>query len=80
MVYSRPTSDHGETHFTKVWSYQVGPVRMRTANRVRMAAPKGMPRNTATLVATVVYEAVTVAEDVPIIRMKRMASGAYKTI
>lgn len=45
-----------------------------------MAAPNGMPRNTATLVATVEYETFTVVEEAPIIRMNRMASGAYRII
>lgn len=53
MVYSRPISDQGAIHFMNVSSYHVGLVSFRTANRVRMAAPSGMPKNTATLVATV---------------------------
>ena len=80
MVYSRPISDHGAIHFRIIWSYHVGLVSLRTANRVMMAAPKGMPRNTATLVATVEYEAFTVVEELPIIRRNRMASGAYRII
>ena len=80
MVYSRPISDYGAIHFRNVWSYHVGLVSLRTANRVTMAAPNGMPRNTATLVATVEYEVFMVVEESPIIRMNRMASGAYRII
>ena len=80
MVYSRPISDHGAIHFKNVWSYHVRFVSLSTANRVMMAAPNGMPRNTATLVATVEYETFTAVEESPIIRTNRMASGAYRTI
>ena len=80
MVYSRPISDHGVIHLKKAWSYHVGLISLRTANRVMMAAPNGIPRKAATLVATVEYEAFTVVEELPIIRMNRMASGAYRTI
>lgn len=68
-------------HFRNVWSYYIiGLVSLRTAYRVMMAAPNGMPRNTVTLIATVEYKAFTVVEELPIICINKMASGAYKTI
>lgn len=75
MVYSRPISDHSVIHFRNVWSYHVALVSLRIANRAMMAAPNRMPRNTATLVAMVEYEAFTVVEELLIIRINRMASG-----
>jgi hypothetical protein len=43
---------------------------------VTIAAPRGMPRKTATLVATVVYELVTLDLAWLITLMNNIASGA----
>ena len=45
-----------------------------------MAAPRGMPRKTATLVATMEYEIDLAAESPLMTLMKRMASGSLSTI
>ena len=53
---------------------------MRMANRVRMAAARGIPRNAATLVATVEYEGEIVEFEWLMTLMKKMARGAKSTI
>lgn len=53
IVKSSPIKDHGETHLRKTESYQEALMRLLIASLVTMAAPSGIPRNTATLVATV---------------------------
>lgn len=68
-------SDHGASHFRNVSSYHLGLVSARTPKRVIIAAPKGIPKNTATLVATVEYEVSTV-EEPPITLRNKMLSGA----
>lgn len=45
-----------------------------------MAAPRGIPKKTATLVATTEYEMVCAAVSPLITPIKRMASGAYNII
>ncbi|KAH0405517.1 hypothetical protein KCU89_g18, partial [Aureobasidium melanogenum] len=45
--------DHGATHFRKTRSYQSPLVLNLNTTRVMMAAPNGMPRKAATLVAIV---------------------------
>lgn len=49
-------------------------------NRVTMAAARGMPKNAATLVATVEYEDEIGVSESLMTLMKKMASGANKTI
>jgi hypothetical protein len=56
MVYSRPIRDQGEMMRIKTRSYHSGPASLRREKRVIMAAARGMPRKTATLVATVEYD------------------------
>ena len=73
-------SDQGASHFRKIWEYQAGPASQRTTRRVSIAAPRGMPRNTATLVATEEYDMASVVVSPPMIWMKKTASGAYSTI
>lgn len=53
MVKRRPISDQGATQLRKTRSYQDGLKTVRRVNLVNIAAPNGIPRNTATLVATV---------------------------
>lgn len=72
--------DHGLRYLRKVFSYHCGLTSFRIAKRVRIAAPRGMPRKTATLVAIVEYETLTVLPDLPMTLMNRRASGAYNTI
>ena len=69
-------SDHGANHFRKVFSYHSGLINFRSVRRVIIAAPRGIPRKTATLVATVSYETATVPFSRLITLIKRMASGA----
>lgn len=52
MVYKSPMSDQGEAKRIKTRSYHAGPARNRSVNLVNTAAPRGMPRKAATLVAT----------------------------
>lgn len=47
---------------------------------VMIAAPSGMPRKTATLVATVEYETDIVLDEWLMILMNNTARGAYSTI
>ena len=49
---------------------------LRTVNLVKIAAPRGIPRKTATLIATVEYETVMRPLEWLMTRMKRIASGA----
>src|SRR6266480_2263883 len=72
-------SDHGEIHLRNFFSYQSG-LTARMLNLVRAADPSGMPRKTPTLLATVVYETVTLVLPPPITCTNNTASGAYKTI
>ena len=58
-----------------VWLYQVGE-NLRMVNRVTMAAARGMPKNAATLVATVEYEDEIGVSESLMTLMKRIASGA----
>ena len=53
MVKRRPMSDHGAANFRKASSYHRGLVTLRSRKRVKMAAPRGIPRKTATDLATV---------------------------
>ena len=39
--------DHGEINFKNTWSYHVGPASLRRVNRVKIAAPRGMPRESS---------------------------------
>jgi hypothetical protein len=50
------------------------------AKRVMMAAARGIPKNAATLVATVEYEGVIVECEWLMTFMKKIARGANKTI
>ena len=78
IVYNRPMRDHGESHFINI-SYLDGPAKCRIRHRVRTAAPNGIPKKTATFVATTGYE--TSNSSVSLITlMKRTASGANKAI
>jgi len=75
MVYSSPISDHGATHLRKVFSYH-WTLMARIPKRVTIAAPSGIPRKTATLVATVWYE-TEVELLAPLMTLtNRIASGA----
>ena len=76
MVYSRPIKDQGARYFKNVSSYHFELVNHLMANLVTIAAPSGIPRKTATLIATVEYE-IEIAEVEPLMtRMKNTASGA----
>lgn len=50
------------------------------ANRVMMAAARGIPKNAATLVATVEYEGVIVECEWLMMLIKKIAKGANRTI
>lgn len=46
-------SENGEIHLMNLLSYQDALIKLRMLNLVMIAAPRGIPRKTATLVATV---------------------------
>lgn len=80
MVYSRPSKDQGAAYRRKTRSYQAGPAAMRKVKRVMMAAARGIPRNTPTLVATTSYEMSLTPVWPLMTRIKKTASGAKRTI
>lgn len=76
MVYKSPIRDQGATHFRKTRSNQLFFVKRRKIRRVRIAAPSGIPRNAATLVAMVEYDGVIAELEWLITLMKNIANGA----
>lgn len=68
--------DHGAANLRKTWSYHFALKSFRSENRVTMAAPSGIPRNTATLLATVEYWTSSAPLSRLMTLMKRMARGA----
>ena len=72
----RPISDHGAANLRKISSYQRGLVILRNRKRVRIAAPRGIPRKTATDLATVEYEMSRVPSSREMTLMKSRARGA----
>ena len=80
IVYSKPIRDHGEMTRRKTRSYHSGPASLRIEKRVMMAAARGMPRKTATLVATIEYETSREPSSPLMMLMKKMAIGAYRAI
>ena len=76
MVNRRPIRDHGFNHLRKMLSYRFGPKMYRSESRVMMAVPRGIPKKTATLVATVEYETLISEPEYPITLINNMASGA----
>lgn len=78
MVNRSPMRDNGLIHFRNTWSYHRALVVQRRTKRVRIAAPRGIPRNTATLLAAVLYSNVMVS---PLMTsMKNTPIGAKRTI
>ena len=63
-----------------LWSYYSGLTNFRNVRRVKIAAPRCIPRKTVTLVATVSYKTATVSSSRLMTLMKRMASGAESII
>lgn len=80
MVYKSPIRDHGETKRMNMRSYHAGPAMNRRPNLVITAAPRGMPRNAATLVATTEYEIGAMSFSSLMTLRKKIASGAKRTI
>ena len=76
MVKSSPINDHGAAHFKNILPYHDWPAILRRVNRVRTAAARGMPRKTATLLATVEYEISSVPSSRLMTLIKKIASGA----
>lgn len=75
-MYRRPMRDQGATHLRKTRSYQSPFATFRTIKRVMIAAPSGIPRNAATLVAIVEYDGVMPDLEWLMTFMKKMAKGA----
>lgn len=80
IVYSNPMRDHGEMTRRKTRSYHSGPASLRIEKRVIIAAARGIPRKTATLVATIEYETSRAPSSPLMMLMKKMAIGAYRAI
>lgn len=75
----RPIRDHGAANLRNIWSYHLGLAIFRSANRVTIAVPRGIPRKTATLLATVEYPISSVPSSLLMTLMKSRARGAYST-
>ena len=76
IVNKRPMRDQGAANFRNTLSYHLALVNLRSEKRVTIAAARGMPRNTATLLATVGYSMSKVPSSREMTFMKRRASGA----
>ena len=72
--------DQGARYFRKTRSYQSLLTNVRSVRRVMTAAARGIPRKTATLVATTWYEIGTPLVDLEMTLTNKIASGAYSTI
>jgi hypothetical protein len=55
MVKSSSIRAKGPIHFRNLFSYHAGLISFLSATRVRITATSGMPKNTATLLATIEY-------------------------
>lgn len=64
----------------KTRSYHSDPAILRREKRVMIAAPRGMPRKTATLVATVEYDTSREPSSPLITEIKNTDIGAYRAI
>ena len=80
MVKRRPIKDQGLTNFRNFLSYHSGLARSRIGNRMILAAPRGTPKKTATVVAIVEYNTSIVSSDLPVTLMNRIANGPCNTI
>lgn len=80
IVKRSPMRDHGLAHFKKMLSNQAGLKIARSVNRVTIAAPRGIPRNTATLLATTEYDIEISSLEWLMTLINRRASGAKRTI
>lgn len=76
MVNRSPIRDHGDSHLMNTSLYHLRPAILRIMYRVTIAAPRGIPRKTATLLATVEYSMDMVPSARLMTFMKRRARGA----